>query len=177
MLIPVHKMPGRTNKTRARVRAPVVAHAVVDEDMAHLAVEFWSISGDGYAKTYHKGKLLFMHHAVVGRKPGRDVSHENADKLDNRRRNLRHASRSDNVLNPHDQRRRSRLSCPYRGVTRDDQRRKLTRPWRGKVVLDGRTHQTQRFATPEEAAIALNALRASLDLRVQEFPTPTREEE
>lgn len=173
--IQIHKIPGRSNKARGRSMAKVVAVALVDDDKGHLADEFWTLGRDGYARTSRAGRTWLMQHAVIGRHNGADVSHLNANSLDNRRDNLRRATRSENMLNTADPINRANTSG-FRGVTRDDRNRisKLSRPWRGKVTIQGKTHQTRRFTTPLEAAIALNNLRRDLgvpeDLRVQEFP-------
>jgi len=168
MLIPVYKLthPGAC-KSKGRANARVVSYALVDDsDGPVLSLHFWTARKDGYAQTSVRGKNILMHHMVVGRVIGCDVSHENANPLDNRRSNLRHCSRSDNVLNPSDRLRVNRKSCPFRGVSRD--RKPLSKPWRGKVTVLGVIHQTKRFATAEEASLALAELRKAL--RVREFP-------
>lgn len=167
MLIPVHRVPRGLCKGAGRARAAVVAQAIVDDDMGQLLAEFWTLSS-GYASTFRGGRRVFLHHVVAGRRPGLDVSHENANKLDCRRANLVHATRSDNMLNPADGAFASNASCGLRGVTRDDRGRKLAKPWRGKVQVAGKTHQTARYATAVEAAAALAELRRTL--RVREFP-------
>jgi hypothetical protein len=168
--IPVYRLPFASNKAKGRSAASMVGHALVDDADAVLADEYWTISPDGYAKTYRRGTLVFMHHAVAGKPDGLDISHLNANKLDNRRANLVVATRSQNMLNPADGPTRRNQSCGYRGVTRDDRSRQLAKPWRGKVQIDGRTYQTPRFTTPEDAAHALEALRESLGVRVRQYP-------
>lgn len=153
--------------------AKVVALALVNDDRADLDSHFWTLHS-GYAARHAGGQTIFMHHDVIGRSPGLDVSHENANKLDNRRGNLRHVTRGDNMRNPADGPNSARRSCPFRGVTRDDRSRPLARPWRGKVTVNGKTHQTRRFGTPEEARDALDDLRRELGLRVREMPEVRR---
>jgi hypothetical protein len=167
MKIPVHRVPNGSCKAKGRNKAVVVAYATIDDDRHDLSRFFWTLH-TGYATRFEAGRCIFVHHDVAGRVVGMDVSHENANKLDNRRANLRHVSRSQNMLNDADGGNRTRRSCPYRGVTRDDKGRSLAKPWRGKVMIHGRTYQTPRFATPEEARDALSELRANL--RVREFP-------
>jgi len=111
-----------------------------------------------------------MHHDIIGRRHGYDTSHINANKLDNQRANLRHTTRSENMLNPADGPNKARISCPYRGVTRDDRSRRLANPWRGKVVVHGKIHQTTRYHTAEEARDALIELR--LMLGIQHYDRP-----
>lgn len=163
--IPVHRVPARSCKAKGRAMAMVVAYALVDDVQARLADYFWTLF-TGYAVRREHGRAVFMHHDVVGRIAGREVSHENADKLDNRLANLRHVSRSENMLNEADAIRRNRTSCPFRGVSRE--RRSISKPWRGKVTVAGQIHQTDRFRTPEEARDALGLLRSSL--RVRQWP-------
>lgn len=157
-LIPIHRCarPGRGH----RATAVVVAHAIVDDQDAHLAERWWYMDNHGYPRTWAEARNLWMHHAVFGRPPdGLDVSHENADKLDCRRANLALRTRSDNILNTNDRIRSDRKSCPYRGVsTHADS----AAPWRGEVTVRGVKHRTGYFASPFEAAVALNELRANL---------------
>lgn len=167
MKIPVHTVPDRSCKAKGRAKSSVVAYATVDAKCAHLAQFFWTLRS-GYAARRQGGRCIFMHHDVIGRQPGHDVSHINGNKLDNRSNNLKHATRSENMLNPADGPTSALKSNNYRGVTRDDKRKKLARPWRGKVTVMGKTHQTKRCSTPEEARDALVLLRKSL--RVREWP-------
>lgn len=167
--IPVYRIPNRSCKAKGRSMATVVAEAIVDEQLAHLGSYFWTLHS-GYACRHDHGVRIFLHHAVVGRRAGMDVSHENANKLDNRLENLRHVTRSENVLNCADALRSNRKSCQYRGVSRD--RKPLQRPWRGKVTVGGKIYQTARYETPEDAHEALVKLRASI--RVREFPEGLR---
>jgi hypothetical protein len=129
---------------------------LVDDDLAHLSNYFWTLAKGGYAARHVGGRIVFMHHDVAGRMPGRDVSHENADKLDNRRSNLRHVTRGVNVLNPSDGPRRDNL-CGVRGVSYDPTCR---RHWFGRFKLDSVTYRVGGFFTPEEAGVALEAQRA-----------------
>lgn len=171
--IPVHSVPGRSCKAKGRAKAQIVAWALVDDDMAHLADEFWTLDADGYARTREQGRNVFMHHRVLAATPGLDVSHVNGRKLDNQRANLEAATRSRNMLNTADPLTAANTSG-FRGVTRDDASRRLARAWRGKVRVNGKTHQTTRYATALEAARALNDLRHRLgvpeDLRVRQMP-------
>ena len=171
LAIDVHRIPGRSCKAKGRRAAVVVAIAVVDDECRDLATYFWTLHS-GYAARRERGRTIFMQHDVAGRVGGRDVSHIDGDKLNNRRANLEHATRSENMLNPADGPRVNHKSCSHRGVTRDDQTKALARPWRGKVSVAGRTYQTRRFVTAEEAKAALDDLRRSLGLRVREYPAP-----
>lgn len=77
-----------------------IAEARVDKaDSALLKKYKWRISGYGYAETTIKRKKVFMHHMIIGKKDGYVVDHINGDRLDNRRKNLRHITRSLNAFN------------------------------------------------------------------------------
>lgn len=165
-IIPVHKIPARSCKKKGRSMAAVVAFAMVDDSDAQVVVQhYWTLRKDGYAGTSINRKTVLMHHLILPAKPRWDVSHENADPLDNQRRNLAYRTRSENMLNLADALHKNNTS-KFRGVTRDDRSRSLAKPWRGKVHVNGKCYQTQRFLTPEEAHGALQGLR----IRVRELP-------
>lgn len=179
MKVPVYVVPDRSCKAKGRAKARLVAWATLDRNTSgrRIARYFWTLNADGYACTRVMGHTVFMHHMVLGKRCGHDVAHRNANKLDNRSINLEHASRSANMLNTADPL-RSNNTSGYRGVTRDDRNRRLRWPWRGKVMVRGRSYQTARHATARQAAMALNALRSLLGVprapRVQEFPEGLR---
>lgn len=72
----------------------------IDKDFSHLNAHNWSLSGDGYPMTYVKGKLIKIHHMVLGKpEKGLVTDHINRDKLDNRKSNLRFVTQRENLLN------------------------------------------------------------------------------
>lgn len=71
---------------------------ILDDDNAHLAAYTWWFSGAGYAARKEKGKTVYMHCEVFG-PCEHDVDHVNLNKIDNRRQNLRAATRSHNMAN------------------------------------------------------------------------------
>lgn len=168
MLIPVHRVlrSGGSPAWR-RATAVVVAHAIVDDDMEHLAEQFWTLSRYGYAWRKPDNVNVWMHHQVVGRPTWPTlVSHENANKLDNRRANLRICSCQENRSNPYDAQLKHKRVGNFRGVFCELPG--SASPWRGKVQVGARQYKTPRCATEEEAAALLNELRRSLGLRVRE---------
>jgi HNH endonuclease len=90
-----------------------------------------------------------MHRLLLGF-PAEGVDHINRDSLDNRRCNLRPASKSQNGCNyglP------AHNTSGFRGVTWDQARGK----WSAQVRLNQRTYHIGRFADPVEAAYARDA--------------------
>jgi hypothetical protein len=75
------------------------------------------------------------------------VAHRDGDPFNNRWRNLRLSSHSNNVAN---QSRKQSNTSGFKGVTLD--RRRGT--WMAQIKKDGRQYWLGRFATPEEAHAA-----------------------
>jgi hypothetical protein len=74
--------------------------AVIDISNLELEKHNWSRSGDGYPLTYINGKLVKLHHMVVGKPPaGMVTDHINRDKFDNRQANLRFVTQRENMCN------------------------------------------------------------------------------
>ncbi len=101
--------------------------ALVDLIDADLADVKWFLRGGRYAgrrtEKNGKGKHIAMHHIILERKLGRPITkgivvdHINGDGLDNRRENLREATRAQNMRNL---RLRSDNTSQYKGVRRLD---------------------------------------------------------
>lgn len=122
---------------------------VDDEDFGWLCQWKWSYDGHGYA-VRHVGqgkeqveKTLFMHRVILGAVDGKEVDHVNGDGLDNRRINLRLATRSQNLSN---RRHFANAKSKYKGVRFDVRKGK----WR---LQFGRY-----FETEEEAARAYDRI-------------------
>lgn len=94
-------------------------------------------------------QTVLLHRFILGDVPkGVDVDHINGNRLDNRRCNLRKATRSQNAINR--VRRDPRNTSGYRGVT-------FNKPWGKWVAKIGHTTGRQHlggFQTAEEAARA-----------------------
>lgn len=71
---------------------------VDDEDYEKVNQFTWSLNSSGYALS---NKNVFMHHLLIGNKSseGLVVDHINQNKLDNRKENLHHVTRSQNSQN------------------------------------------------------------------------------
>lgn len=140
------------------VSIPVGEHfALIDKADAELvAVHRWrpmeSQSGRLYAYTVIGRKTVFMHRLILGTGDGFDTDRRNRDGLDNRRCNLRPATRAQNVANTPKSKRRDGRSwtSAYKGVcwNRDQ------RGWQASIRIDGRLKFLGRFDDEADAARA-----------------------
>ena len=99
----------------------------------------------GYPIGNRKGGLFYMHKIILGNVG--EVDHENGNGLDNRRSNIRIATRSQNNANRYTVQSRSSQS---KGVHWESS----TGRWRAEITKDGVRYRLGRFNSQEEAAIA-----------------------
>lgn len=143
-------------------RGQIVAHAIVDDsDFDAVAAFRWHRDDKGYARRYERlsdGRkaAVFLHRAVLGlsRGDGLEVDHVNRTPLDNRRANLRVATRQMQMLNRGSHR---GSSSRYRGVTWQADKGK----WRARVRYGSRSVPLGYFDSEEEAGRAAAAWRAT----------------
>jgi hypothetical protein len=127
---------------------------VDDQDFAQLNNFKWHVSATGYARTCRAGKHILAHHLVRQPGAGLVIDHVNQNKLDNRRSNLRVATRGQNNTN-----RPWRSKTGYRGVERSDCKKKL---WSARIRKGDTRYYLGTFDSPIQAAKAFNA--AALEL-------------
>ena len=109
----------------------------------------------GYFSTLTKilsgvNEILYMHNLVMGKKSGFDTDHINGDKLDNRKKNLRFCTRSQNLMN-----KTSMVgTSKYKGV-------RLKRgKWESNISIDGKKRHLGYFDSEEDAAHMYNMCAA-----------------
>lgn len=122
-----------------------VAHAVNARDAGRRA---GCVAGDG-SRRVRVNDVLYAEHRVIwawlhDEFSALEIDHINGEPSDNRRSNLREASRSQNGANT-----RARGEWP-KGVCFDKSRGLFA----AKIKIDGRTKNLGRFSTPEAAAKA-----------------------
>jgi hypothetical protein len=148
----VQKIPLRARDGSVR------AYALVDDaDFEWLSQRRWHLSTEGYVERHESGRLIYMHRLILGLEHGdpRKGDHENRNRLDNRRSNLRIAERGD-LDNNQNVGVRADNTAGCRGVSWDKQRRK----WKAQVQVTGEIHFLGRFETSAEADAACKAFRA-----------------
>jgi hypothetical protein len=139
------------------IRLPTGEAAMIDAADAELVSGFkWRLTGDGYVQAQHGRLYLYLHRLVAGAGPDELIDHANNNRLDNRRCNLRIASRSQNAANRNANKRRPGTSR-YAGVCWDKSRRR----WLANIHLQGKTRCLGRYKDEDEAARAYN--RAALE--------------
>ena len=125
---------------------------VDDEDFERLAQWRWFVNAYGYVVRHAKPHertgehgMIWMHHAMLPKKEGFEIDHKNRNPLDNRRCNLRYATRTQNKFN--------------RGVRKDSKigLKGVERSGSGfssRIMIEGKRTYLGIFRTPEEAAAA-----------------------
>lgn len=131
-----------------------------EEDYANLSQYVWHEHSGGYAMRNGKNeknrkRSYYMHRDILGLSKGEECDHINGDKLDNRRDNLRKATRSEQVINSHPSRFNS--SCQWRGVRFLKGGRYVNR-WAARLVKNGKMFYGGYYANPRMAALAYNEL-------------------
>lgn len=109
--------------------------------------EFYAVS---YLWRSNRSHRLYMHRLLMGAGTSEEIDHINANGLDNRRENLRLATRSQNNAN---QRLTRRNASGFRGVSWDRTRHK----WAAHICFQKKHMALGRHDTAEDAARAYNA--------------------
>ena len=128
---------------------------LVDEEDYDLVLQHkWHLNS-GYVARYYGlvGKVrkqMYLHIEIMGKKDGCEIDHINMDRLDNRKSNLRFATRSQNMLN---KKPRNNVSSKYRGVSWH----KYTAKWIVHIAINRKNTHIGLFENEEEAALAYNA--------------------
>lgn len=136
------------------IKATNGPHILVDRDVYDWAHWInWHVTGHGYAVVHlpgtgKRGKKVYLHQLLLPKETGLEIDHINRNRLDNRRRNLRYATKSENI---HNARLKSNNRSGFKGVYWDQQ----TGRWRAQIKINGKTHTLGRFLNSHEAAETL----------------------
>lgn len=143
----------------SRFAADRIAWTLVDLDDYGVAMSrLWHVETGGYAVVHdNDGRTrIALHTLILPPAAGLVVDHIEGNKLDNRRRSLRHLTRAQNSANQH----RSRVgrSSRFHGVTFHRQLGK----WQAQAEHASRCHYGGVFAREEDAAAARDRLAQKL---------------
>lgn len=76
------------------------ARALIDKDDYEKIKDYkWCLNGDGYAITRINKKILFLHHLIKPRHEFLLTEHHDTNPLNNKKDNLRYATKSQNGMN------------------------------------------------------------------------------
>ncbi len=150
------------------------AYALVDDsDYYRLCTRKWCLSNRGYAvhhsRSNGKRKVIYMHRIIANPPPHLQVDHINRNRLDNRRSNLRFATRSQNQANRAPRQRNN--NSGYKGVN-------LSRgKWEARIRFDGQRIYLGKFDNPETSALIYDAASRLLNkefaaCNFPDLPTP-----
>lgn len=128
-----------------------------DDDFDRVSAHAWHVRNNYdrgmYATTNlkissspRKYETLSMHRFIMRANTGEVIDHANRNGLDNRKENLRVATRSTNAANS--KHRADRSTSPYRGVYKEREK------YRAQIRVEGKLHHLGRFVCPMEAAMA-----------------------
>lgn len=129
---------------------------VDDEDFESLSKFKWHYTCQGYAARREpmvnrkQGKFVFMHNQIIGNASGLEPDHKNLNRTDNRKENLRPATRQQNSWNkgPHKD---NKLGV--KGIVQHPENGR----YRSSIFIDGKRKHLGYFDTIEEAKKAYDS--------------------
>ncbi len=153
-------------KIPVRKFGKVVAYAIFDaSNYVRFAAYRWHLSSYGYAvrstTVDGKSRTIRMHREVLGLVHGDGIKcdHENGNKLDNRRSNLRICTVRQNNCN------KGPLKGQYSGVSFD----KRAGKWRANTRIHGTLYHLGYYDSEDKAAAAVDLAKRSLDSKDHDF--------
>ena len=149
------------------------------KDFMKLSQKAWYFNGKGYAargqrigpRKFNKTLCIYMHREILNAPEGVEVDHINGNKLDNRRFNLRLATRSQNNTN---QPKQKKLNCSsrFKGVHWSNPHQ----AWRVRISFNHKCFEVGLFNSEMAAAMAYDLWVKDIqdDFAVLNFPDAIR---
>lgn len=146
---------GTTTIVLRNRKREIVGHCIIDnEDFNEIKKYTWNLNDVGYASSFtHKPnkKKLFIHRLIMKEidelKEDSVVDHIDGNKLNNRRRNLRWATKSQNAMNS---KTRKNNTSGTKGVSFD----KSMNSWQAHIKINYKKIHLGYFSEIEDAVIA-----------------------
>ena len=121
-------------------------HTIIDDiDFIKLSNKKWYFS-HGYAMRDSSNGRIYMHRLINNTKIGLDTDHINRNTLDNRRKNLRSVTRSQNQINRATQKNNT---SGYKGITWNKKRKK----WQAQILINNKYINLGCFIKIKDAII------------------------
>lgn len=125
------------------------------EGMAKISLEdysttqgyIWRTSTEGYVFTHKNGKTIFMHRLILNPSKKEIIDHANHDKLDNRRENIRIATKSTNAMNV------KKWEHNKSGIIGVNFRKDINK-WRSYIKINQKQISLGSYTNKEDAIIA-----------------------
>lgn len=100
----------------------------------------WMISDNGYVVSQHKDKIIRFHIFIMGKRDGFVIDHINQIRHDNRKSNLRYATKSQNRINT-----KYKIKGAYMSKNKK---------WYARIRVNGKDINLGSYKTKEEAILA-----------------------
>ena len=122
-----------------------ICETIIDKDKIKLLSKYkWHLRDDGYVQCKVNKKNIKMHQVLMGKKDGLIIDHINRNILDNRIKNLRHATRTINSFN---QKKQINNTSGITGVNWSKEKKK----WEVRINCRKKCIRLGRFKNKEDA--------------------------
>ena len=122
-----------------------VARAIIDlEDVERVSKHKWALNSYGYVITNINRKTVYLHRFLLEYEGRMDIDHENGNKLDNRKSNLRIVTHDKNMLN---RSKHSNNTSGKTGIYFD----KANNKWKAYITINGKRIHLGLFNDFEQA--------------------------
>jgi len=136
----------------------IIAETVVDaDDVGRVSTKKWCLISSGYVVSGENQEYIRLSRFIMNEtRKGVEIDHRDRDKLNNRKYNLRPATRSQNRANSGKQK---DSANPFKGVFF----RKNPGKWEASICRDYKRHYLGYFDNPKGAAIAYDEAAVRLN--------------